>query len=46
MSEVADLPEGSSKSAFAARFGGVGAPTCQRMLAKIESCRSAMPMFQ
>jgi hypothetical protein len=34
---IADLPESMSAEEFARRFGGVGAPPYQRMLADIES---------
>ena len=46
MPEAGDLPENLPEREFVARFGGVGAPAYQRMLAKIESRLDAMPMFQ
>lgn len=43
--EVSDLPEFLPEAAFVERFGGIGAPAYERMVADIESRVAALPLW-
>jgi hypothetical protein len=44
--DVSDMPEGFSETEFNRRFGGVGAPAYQQMLATINDRVARLPAFQ
>jgi hypothetical protein len=46
MPEVADLPEFLSEAEFRRRFGGIGAPAYQKMMAEIERRVGAVTLFR
>ncbi len=46
MPDVADLPEFLSAADFARRYGGVGAPDYERVLADIERRVAALPLYR
>jgi hypothetical protein len=45
MPAVADLPEFMPEAEFKRRFGGIGAPAYQRMMADIERRVAACPLY-
>lgn len=46
MPDVRDLPESLSEAEFRRRFGGVGAPPYQAMLARIEERIAVLPLYR
>lgn len=46
MPEVRDLPEFISEAEFKRRFGGIGAPAYNKMMAEIEARIAARPLFR
>ena len=46
MPDASDLPEFMPEGEFVARFGGVGGPAYQRMVAEIDARVGALPLFR
>jgi hypothetical protein len=43
---VTDLPEAMTEAQFTQRFGGIGAPAYQAMMARIEARLAALPLYR
>jgi hypothetical protein len=46
MPDVADLPEFMPEAEFKRRYGGIGRPAYQRMMADIEARIASRPLFR